>query len=264
MEYVIKLTVYHLWKYVGDTWFFLLALLCVGYFAANAGKEKKRQHLVQYFIGLTVVYACPVTAWIIMYYCIGTGAYWRMFWLFPMVFIIAVVLAECLGKIRKKWKQILSAGTVVLLLVWAGNFMYTSEMYQKAPNAYKLPEETFLVCDRLEEHAQGNPVRVVVPNRLVPYIRQYKGDIIMPYGRQVVYWQQSYQTEEALALYYEMNSPDKTADSLSGLAEENLCNYLVLDKADPRNENMKNTSYEAVADAGAYVIYYNDEIELKG
>lgn len=147
---------------------------------------------------------------------------------------------------------------IIFLLIISGDYMYNSEMFSDSPNAYKLPEDVFPICDMIEEHAQGDEIMAVFPDELVPYIRQYTGKIHLPYGRQSLYGQVSFPSSDAQDLYIIMNQVSESYRELPELAIRNGCQYIVLRKEDTLNNTMAYSNFQAIGDTGDYIIYYKE------
>lgn len=255
MNEIMKITEKMLWLYTGDCWYFLIFLICAGYLFSKNKTHSEIMFLNHYMIGISFIYICPITAKIIMDYCIGKSVYWRMFWLFPMAMIVSLAVTFISSEIRGKAKKNLFILAILVLLIFSGNFMYNKEVFTKSVNTYKLPEDIFPICDMLEEHSEQDIITAVFPKELIPYVRQYDANIYLPYGRRVE--EETSPSDVARKLYNEMNQENKSPEELTKLAKQNGCQYIVIRKDDIINNSLSNGDFKAVADSGNYIIYYD-------
>lgn len=255
MTEIIEIVRNTLWQYTGTYWFFLVFLVCAGYLLSISGNNRRIRFLVHYMIVLSIIYVCPVTAKIIMEYCIGKNVYWRMFWLLPMGLVFSLSMTFELRKIQNKVIHLCALVSLILLLIVCGDYMYSSELFFDSPNSYKLPEDVFPVCDMIEGHAQDDEIMAVFPDEFIPYIRQYTGKIHLPYGRQSLSGQIAFPSSDAEELYTIMNQQSRSEKELSELAIRNNCQYIILGKDDTRNHTMSDGIFQAIGDSGNYIIY---------
>ena len=89
LEYT-KIAIEKLLLYIGDSWQYGLFLAALLYLLFSKEEKKTKRFFVSYTIVFLVVFFCPITAKIIMDYCIGQSVYWRMLWLLPIPLFIAV------------------------------------------------------------------------------------------------------------------------------------------------------------------------------
>lgn len=255
MNEIMEITEKMLWLYTGDCWYFLIFLVCAGYLFSKNKARSEIRFINHYMIGIGFIYICPVTAKIIMDYCIGKSVYWRMFWLLPMAMVVALAVTFIASEMDSKVHKNLFVLAILLLLIFSGNFMYSKDVFTKSVNAYKLPEDIFSVCDMIEDHAENNRITAVFPTEFLPYVRQYDANIYLPYGRRVE--TETSPSSDARKLFDVMNQTDKSAEELAQLAKQNGCQYIVVSKEDAVNNNLSDGDFKAVADSGNYIIYYD-------
>ena len=68
-------------SYAGDGWHVVLFLPALAYILFARCDKRLKRFLAAYTVLFLFLYFCPVTAKIIMDYCIGEEVYWRMLWL---------------------------------------------------------------------------------------------------------------------------------------------------------------------------------------
>ncbi len=223
-------------------------------------KDKKKQSL---FLGNILIFAgvylFPLSAYIIMKYCIGYGVYWRMYWLLPVTVMIAYALTSIIFKADARWKKALLTILTLGMLVLNGNTMYNEANFTEAPNPYKLNQDVLAVCDAIEADAaeQGiTDIRAIVFNTLVTGIRQYDANIRMPYGRDALRGENVSKLSQQI--YNTINAPSLDANALAYLASKGKYNYLVHLKDEGFAEIITAAGYTIAADAGNYYVYRLD------
>ena len=225
---------------------------------------QKEKQITKMFLGemvlFLILYFCPISAYIIMKYCIGEIVYVRMFWLLPISFILAYVMTQSLDFAQEKWKKMLVAAILICVVIFSGTVMYTETFFQKSSNAYKIPQEVIDICDEVEKDAAKNGItekKMAVQNQFLCYVRQYDADIVMPYGRNGIRGESL--SGKAEEIYYTINSAEIDWEKLGRLLQEADCNYFVYWKNDDIAKSMAETQYYVVADVDGYYIYRYDE-----
>lgn len=239
-----------------------LLFLCAMLFLAMCGKNKKLYQVLNQYTGFIIaLMVFPITAIIIMEYCIGEEVYWRMFWLLPIPFVIALAGVTLRERGKNKVEKTGITAFFLLLILLSGKCVYADGTIEKSYNPEKLPKQVIEVCDTLTEDALNNGIetrRVVVPTELLSYVRQYDATILMPYGRNAI--KEEGLTETREEIYEIMKLDDKKKMDFETLAEDlkkEGCNYLVLNKkvATPKLDNY---GYYQVAQTESYIIYRFD------
>lgn len=96
-------------------------------------------------------------------------------------------------------------GTIAL----SGQKIYSKATFTEAENEYKLPQAALDVADILAGAGISWKVRSVVPNELLCYIRQYRCDIGLFYGRNVGGFISGIGDDE-VAMYQQMCQENRT------------------------------------------------------
>lgn len=240
----------------------LLFMAALIFLAIFAKKNRKLQYVwmhYSYFVLFIMLF--PVTAIIIMDYCIGEEVYWRMFWILPIPFVIAIAAVEVSNIRVARIKQIVVRLLLLGIICFSGKYVYDEDTIVQAQNMEKLPDEAEEVCNMISADALENQVgqkKAVVPAELLSYIRQYDATIQMPYGRNAI--KEEYLPDNCQKIYDLMQEEKKDYFSLSGLLKEEVCNYLVLDKSDASSK-MDKYGYYQVAQTDKYVIFRCDDFE---
>lgn len=194
-------------------------------------KEKNKKYL---FIGqmilFTIIYWCPITAYIIAEYCIGTNVYWRMWWLLPITITIAYSFVKITQIKENVWERRIVTLLLGLMIVSQGTFIYNDTNFQKADNWLKINQDVIEICEAVKADAQEMEIEdrgIIVPNEFIAQIKQYDGIIRMPYGRDVL--QGKKKKNIPGKIYEAINAEEPDAEVLMELAIEGEYQYLVYD-----------------------------------
>ena len=231
-------------------WFSALMLLALPKFRGS----KIIENLLKYTFLFMLVFVCPVSAGIIMKFCIGESVYWRMLWLLPEVIFIAYFFTKLVMERTgiKRW-VLLALCVVFVASTGTGFFRYIKPTRIGGIN--KLPNETIAVCEALQadKAKRGEKeIRLIVPDGLVCSIRQYDATIKMPYGRAVLKGEKKHLIHDALA------QTPVSFDLLAYLAGLYDCNYLVypLSEDGSSESSLQKVGYESVGQLDGYGLYY--------
>ncbi len=107
-------------------------------------------------------------------------AYWRAFWMVPVLPVIAAAVVSLVGKMRGRIPKAAVIAAVLVISALTGTFIY-KDRFVRAQNRYKLPQASVDVADALL--ALDKEPRATVDGSLFCYIRQYSPDIHLMYGR---------------------------------------------------------------------------------
>lgn len=240
-----------LW-YIGDGWHYILFLLALIFLIANRNEKENRKWLAGYSILFGAVYICPLTARIIMKYCIGYLVYWRMFWLLPSSVIIAYAAAKLCVKWKKPVLQVLCMLVLTAVIVLTGKNPYVGEgaPYVKAVNLQKLPADACQVCDMINgDRGKSGPAVAVMPDDLIGYVRQYDASVELVYGRR------SNLKKRRRKIHKQMNSETPDFKKLTKLVRKEGANYLVYVADEEQNAQIESYGFVQIGRVGGYVVY---------
>lgn len=216
------------------------------------------------FLGHTLlfsfIYWCPVTAYIIAGYCIGTEVYWRMFWLLPVTIFIAYVFTRLFDHANGLIKKILLFVTIVVLVIDCGSRIYNATYFQPATNPYKLNQAVVDAADLIRAHADEHNVEDVGVLPADPFaleLREYDAGMRMPYGRDMLRGHNK--NKRALEIYFYMNTSEADAEMLKKYAKKGDYQYLIYSAVVDQSV-FEDVGYTLIGDAYGYNIYY---IELE-
>lgn len=121
------------------------------------------------------------------------NTYYRVLWLLPVSITLAYTGCSVIYRLGKRFEKnarwISYAGALVgvAVIMLAGKYVYNSPHISKAENAYHLPQEVIDICDTIEANEGEIPYNYATfPGDLVYYVRQYRTDIGLSYGRDMV------------------------------------------------------------------------------
>ncbi len=233
---------------------YVISLLYLFFF-----EKEKRRILVYPSLLLSFLILNPLLYQTVYSKMLDTS-YWRMFWLLPIVPVIAAAVV-CLTS-RIKHKTLKTTLALLLCLVIAGNGYYIYHhpltSFEEATNPYKIPQETIDIIDYL--HTIEPTPAVVMPPDLYLYAKQYTADIHLMYGRDA----EGYITaiyNEHQAVYYMLNGMMETdlqyvVDIMHG--SHNLYyHYLIISEDSFITEDMiLSAGFFKVNSIDGYGIYY--------
>lgn len=258
---VFRTAIGHFWNYNGRGMHLALFFMALLFLLAVVKKEEEEPKilLVGYSILFALIYLCPITAYIIMYRCIGENVYWRMFWLLPVLITISYVLVRWLFQTKGRMQFALFFIGAAVVIVITGTPVYTRANFQTSENEYKIPQSAIDICDFIEEDYQGegNP-KVTVPNELLCYIRQYDAGIRMPYGRNALKEQKL--NKRRTKIYQMMSSGQVDWKKLIVLLKKEESDYFVY-ATGVGSEELSGNGYVPVGEVEGYTIYYCEQME---
>lgn len=256
MQKIWDITISMYEKYTGDSWQMILLAAALLYLCITLKRRKEQLSFVLISLLFGFVFLCPVTAKIIMKYCIGKSVYWRMLWILPRVCIIAYAGTCVLSDVKKRGIRAAVLLVLCVLIGISGSCIYGKENYSKADNIYKLPAPTVEVCEMISKDAeeqQIGQVKVLVPNPLVCYIRQYDASFLTPYGRNVFKYENL--TQNQAGLFSQMSSDEAEPETLNMLLRNEGCNYFVWDRQDETREAFEDFDFVPVGDVQGYRVF---------
>ena len=237
--------------YIGESWQPALLLLALLYILLSKEEKDKRRLFAAYTGIFAALYFCPVTAKIIMDYCIGELVYWRMFWLLPIPMILAYAATRIWNRQKSRALRVGTLAVLAALVVLSGRCVYGSDgPFQKAGNILKLPPEVCWACDMMRENApEDGEIRVTAPEELVSFIRQYAPDIQLAYGRRG----NTSRKKKRLAEEMLKESPDFR--KIARISRKLDCNFLIYPADEWQDENIQALDYERVGNVNTYIVY---------
>ena len=213
---------------------FLIALL----FLWMTEKDRKVRVVLLYFAAaLSVVFLCPLYAWIGMK--IDADVYYRVLWSLPMGILVCYSVVKLMTRFRSTFAKVLIFFMAVLTIMINGDLVYTKSMHVKSGNAYHIPQIVIDVADALKLE-NYRPI-AVLPAELLPFLRQYTADIFTPYGRNILEPAWTFQNE----LYDAMEGDHDAYDvaEVARCARNHQCAFVVLSSRKQMNGSMEEQGY---------------------
>ena len=184
-----------------------------------------------------------------------SGVYWRLFWMLPISFAIAYVLTRLTGRIKRQILRVAAAAAAVLVIAVSGERIYNDVTFTEAENEYKLPQAAIDVADVMAAAGVNWKVKAIVPNELLCYIRQYRCDIGLFYGRNVGGFISGIGEDEA-AVYQQMCQEEPDVSVITELAKKHEVVFLCFNVAEQKiPEDLTGYGYHFYQELGDYRIY---------
>lgn len=224
--------------------------------------QKKEVDKKVFFVGYAALFFLisffPLSAKIIMEYCIGAEVYWRMFWLLPTAVVTAYVGVTLISMMKlRSWKYLV-LGSLLVTIMLTGTNVYNGTIFDAKQNNYKLPQNTIDICDIIERDAAQNGItqkKLITTNDLVQTIRQYDATVQMPYGSEAIKGL-NISTYGAEQIFRIMSANTKDWEALSYYAAAEQCNYLAYPAEEALTETLAEYGYIQIGiSTGGYAVY---------
>ena len=244
--------------YNGKGWHVALFVLALVFLWLGTKEKEHKKLFTGYSILFAILYFCPVTAKIIMKFCVEEQVYWRMLWLLPIPLVLAYAGVQLIRKFSKKMAK---AGVFLLLaavLIAGGNNMYigTGGRLEKASNINKIPQVVCSVCEViLQDQNPESEKKVVMAESLVGYVRQYTPKIILAFGR----WGPT--GKNTKILYNEMTAEKPNFKEIKRLSLKYGYEYLVYGETREQDAALQKIGYVKIGQINEYGIYRLDSTE---
>ena len=228
--------------------FLILLFLAALIFLWITERDKRIKTVLVYIVtAITVVFCCPLYAWIGMK--VDAEIYYRVFWSIPMGILVCYSAVRAVSHFKKRISRVLVCILTVLVICMNGKFYFTNTLHFKAVNAYHMPQVVIDVADALKME-KYKPI-AAIPAELLPFIRQYSADIFTPYGRNIVETQWNFSN----ALYDAMEAQEYDAQEIARCAREEHCTYVVLSSVKSMKGSMEEQNYIYKGLVSGYDIY---------
>ena len=233
--------------YMGTGLILIWFLLSLIYLFLHEKKKNIRIVFLYVPVILLIVFLNPVLAGRI-YSFMGLEGYYRILWLLPVTIVIAYTVVQIYGSLKDSKKNMFLVAAAVVIM-FSGNLIYTSPLFDRAENIYHIPESVVEICDAIE--VDGREVRAVFPAEMIQYVRQYSAVIFMPYGRDLLVESWGNQDD----LYDVMESDVIDAKTLCEMCHARECHYIILAEDKKIRGSLQDHEYEFFASVENYIIY---------
>lgn len=247
MKEAMAVALEDLFLYNGNSFLIPLFLAALVFLWFVERDRRVRTVLLYLSVALVAVFFCPLYAWLGQK--IDEEIYYRVFWTLP------IGLLFCYGSVRLliRLKKTTSRGIVGVLIILAvcmnGKYVYENTYHVPASNAYHIPQNVMNVADavRMEKY---KPI-AVFPAELLPFLRQYTGDIFTPYGRNILEKQWNFSND----LYDAMEAEIYDAEEIAIQARKEHCAFVILSSAKQMHGSMEEQNYFLKDFVDGYYIY---------
>lgn len=221
--------------YNKDSVLVLLFLVALVFLWLVERDRRIRTILLYLSIALFAVFLCPVYAWIGQK--IDEEIYYRVFWTLPIGLLFCYGSVQLLIRMKKTISRVLVGILLLLVICMNGKLVYKTTHYIKATNAYHVPQIVIDVAEaiRMEKY---KPI-AVLPSELLPFLRQYTGDVFTPYGRNIVVERWNFNSE----LYDAMEAEAYDAEEIAVQARKEHCAFVVLSVFKQMDGSMEEQNY---------------------
>lgn len=261
MKEAIAVALEDLILYNSNSFLLILFLIALVFLWFVERDRRIRTVLLYLSVALIVVFLCPLYAWIGQK--IDEEIYYRVFWTLPIGLLFCYGSVCLLIRMKKTISRVLVGILIVLVICMNGKFVYKNTIYIKATNAYHIPQIVLDVAEAIEiEKYKPN---AALPAELLPFIRQYNGNILTPYGRNILVERWNFKNE----LYDAMEADVYHAEEIALQARKFSCAFVVLSKGKELYGSMEEQNYflkECVNDIyDVYMDYeYYDALKEQG
>ena len=180
-------------NYGGTGFLLLLYVIALGYLLICEKNKYVRSIFVYAPMLLIFGFLFPVSRKLYVAVLNEGNTYYRVLWLLPVSITLAYTGCFVIYRLGKRFERnarwISYAGALVgvAVIMLAGEYVYNSPHISKAENAYHLPQEVIDICDTIEANeGEISYNYATFPGDLVYYVRQYRTDIGLSYGRDMV------------------------------------------------------------------------------
>ena len=150
----------------------------------------------------------------------------RTFWaLLPMV-VIAFGFVMIVSGVTSERKQFIAVLAVVAVLALSGEFKINNNVFPKAENLYKLPQELLDISD---EVLKNGKVTLIVPYETAHVFRQYSSDIHLLYGEDATILRVYPASYDSIIACEQMQTEAPDLNFIKDIAKENEVDYIVFD-----------------------------------
>ncbi len=235
MKEAMAVALEDLMLYNSDSFLLILFLVALVFLWFVERDRRIRTVLLYLSVALVAVFLCPLYAWIGQK--IDEEIYYRVFWTLPIGILFCYGSVRLLIRMKKTLSRVLVGILLVLVICMNGKLVYKNTIYIKATNAYHIPQIVIDVADAIEmEKYKPN---AALPAELLPFIRQYSGNILTPYGRNILVERWNFSNE----LYDAMEAEVYDAEEIAIQARKAVCAFVVLSTLKEMDGSMEEQNY---------------------
>lgn len=253
-------------NYGGVGFLLLLYVMSLIYLLVREQNKIIRSMMVYAPILLILGFLFPVSRKLYVAILDEGGTYYRVLWLLPIGVTLAYTGCTIIYRLSerfentKKWIGYVGALIGVAVIVLAGEYVYNSPHISKAQNAYHLPQEVIDMCDVMVEKEGDIPFTFAIfPGDLVYYVRQYRTDIGLTYGRDMVepVWGYGELNKAYMAIEGadEIHAEELIEITRSFPDESRAARFIVLRDSKPIDQPLEDLGLDFLGQYGQYKLY---------
>lgn len=179
---------------------------------------------------------------------IAYDVYWRTFWCLPIGILIAYGFTLMIKDMKKDVIRNIGLVVIIVLIAVSGKFIYTNEFFEKVNNPYKIPDLAFEIIEEISNDEEEYK-KVAGTEEIMVYMRQYDGNVLT----------EDYRSVEAYKEEWIISKINKGLVSVyANEARASKCNYIVIEKNVPIDDELENYGYEKIKENERYLLYKTD------
>ena len=163
------------------------------------------------------------------YFLTGSGGVtWRIWWIIPIPFLIAVMFTKILDYVKGK-EKLLVVVLACITIILSGSYIFNSDNFRRTENRFQMPNEVIHVSWMIsyDSAEQGIEEENVVAVRDVAWrLRLYNPEIRMLYGRRPSARTGAHSEE----IYGIINSERPDFEHADSLFKEDNVSYIVVNR----------------------------------
>lgn len=244
----------------GKYLFFIIFILSVLYMAITGKNKKIKMFFTMYIVFILFIVWNPVCISLLQK-MINFSSLYRIYYMIPMQFTIAIAFAKMISKIKDKKFKLECVLACCVLIIISGNLVYDETNTIEVNNWYKLPDESVQVAEIIHNDNTFEEKRAVVPYGMSSHIRQIYSDIALTYTR-IVY---NPKDEEGFSLPTDSDDASKyppvvainTGDIayLKDYSKKNRLNYIVMNKNTTLSMPIETIGFEKYQETKEHIVY---------
>lgn len=252
MNRIIEIIMEDIISYNGKSLLLLLFVIGLLLLLFLEKKGSFRTILVYLSIVMMLLFLNPLYAWL------GTKVdeeiYYRVLWTLPVGLVVCYATVKAFERTAGKWAKAIVLLLSVSVIILNGDFVYRKTLHFKSTNPYHMPQVVLNIGDALS--MEKYQPTVVMPAELLPFIKQYQGDLRMPYGRNILETSWSFSHD----LFDVMEAGEYDIAQITKYARECQCFFVVLSSIKNQVGNMEDYDYTFIDFVDGYYIYMDNVI----
>ncbi len=240
------LNIVHLHNEYTSTGMYMGLYFCILILIWLYSKDERHKSAIVYPAAWTLLVVYIVLPFIRSFFGVGlddlTRA--RTFWALMPSAVIAMGFAYIATGTNDRKKEVTAIAAIMIILAFCGEFKINKNIFPKAENLYKLPQELIDVSDKVLTEAFGlsetagadggagsekTEVRLIVPYETAAVFRQYDPRIHLLYGEDATILRVYPAKEEFIKACDQMQTEAPDLNFLKAIAKENKVDYILFD-----------------------------------